>query len=78
MTNHKNKTIPFKIELTVIAHQIPFSPINWLNTYANGIRIAVNVTLTKEGGSVFPNPLKQPAAAYSRHINACDIASIRR
>ena len=49
-----NSKMPLAKELMVIAHHTPLRPSQDVSTAARGMRAAVSVTLTMEGGRVVP------------------------
>ena len=63
--------IPFTIDVTESAHQIPSKPSNVpLKTIANGILAPVNKMLITLHKCVFPNPDNAPTVISSTLINA--------
>ena len=64
------KIIPFIIEVTESAHQIPLSPIRSPRMIARGILALVNVILMILQSLVLPSPDNAPTVVSSTHINA--------
>jgi len=55
------RTVPLNTLLMLILHHTPSSPKKVEDSIkAAGIRRALKVTLTKDGGTVLPKPLKAP------------------
>ena len=70
LQNKSVKSVPLQILDKEMLHQIPFKPklvedrIN-----AAGIRAAVRVMPTTDGGRVLPNPQYAPLLTPSQHMN---------
>ena len=63
----------------VMLHQIPFNPSAVaVKSIAIGILAVVRITLTIDGGNVFPIPAKAPPVVISAHINNCEYPKILR
>ena len=63
----------------VMLHQIPFNPSAVaVKSIAIGILAVVRITLTIDGGNVFPIPAKAPPVVIYAHINNCEYPKILR
>ena len=62
--------IPFMIDVTESAHQIPLSPIRPPSMIASGILALVKVILMILQSRVLPSPDNAPTVVSSTHIKA--------
>ena len=73
------QTNSFKMLEIVMLHQIPFNPSAVaVKSIAIGILAVVRITLTIDGGNVFPIPAKAHPVVISAHINNCEYPKILR
>ena len=69
--NQTNNRQPFAMLERVMLHHTPLRPSKVEdNRYAMGIRTAVKIMLTMEGGIVRPRPQKAPQVVISTHIRS--------
>ena len=63
------RTMPRRILVMEMLHQIPLSPKEVRHsTMASGIRLTTSSVVATEGGSVRPKPANPPAVTISTHM----------